>query len=247
MAKKKVKLTANQIAYNKQISRIRRAYKTLEKQGYRFDKSVESFLPDKRPSRITQAAIERLKEITPKRLRKSTTALDESGKVVSGTEAYKERQRAVAKRAAETRAYNKWLQTPAGQAYLKQQADERWREQRRRQDMEQQRQARALNEAQIILDNVQALINRYETIGANYLNRALQREIAQFGLDAVMQAIANSPVDIVEAAQNIIFYQENMTGEEASRAIRNFINVIRGTVPTEEQQRELGALPYAST
>lgn len=66
------KLTANQIAYNKEVKRIKAAINRNAKQGY--------FLPEEltfeRPDRITKKNIEALKQITPKRLRKASTHYD---------------------------------------------------------------------------------------------------------------------------------------------------------------------------
>lgn len=66
------KLTANQIAYQKEISRLKRAIKRNEKQGYLLP---QDFLPAQ-PKKVTKKAIERLKEIKPKDLRVASVKID---------------------------------------------------------------------------------------------------------------------------------------------------------------------------
>ncbi len=242
MAKRKQKLTPNQQAYNAQVKRIKRAYRELEKQGYRIDKPVSDFIPESRPQRVTQSALKKLKSITRAALRKVSTALNEAGKPVSGTEVFKERRSRSAQKAAETRKYFKWLESPAGQAYQRSQMEAQWAENRRKLDAVQWAHAKWLEEGEIILNNVQSLIDKYQTAGSTYLKRALDHEISTYGRNAVMRSMGEAPADFVEQAQNIIFYQEKMSGEEASRSIRDFIDLIRGALPTEEEARELGEL-----
>lgn len=65
------KMSTNQIEYNKQIARIQRHIKNLEKQGYIFDENIIG----SKPKRITQNKIKELKRITPTYL-KSHAVLD---------------------------------------------------------------------------------------------------------------------------------------------------------------------------
>ena len=107
--KRKSKRTANQQAYLNQIRRIARAYKTLERKGYRFHEDLEDIVSGIKglPKRVTKKAIETLKRVTPAVLRKHATALSASGKIVSGTEKFREERRESARRAAETRRRKK--------------------------------------------------------------------------------------------------------------------------------------------
>lgn len=62
MANKKVKKSANQIAYKKELSRIKRGIKQAEKRGY----FVDSSLIPEMPKRVTKKALEKIKQIKPK-------------------------------------------------------------------------------------------------------------------------------------------------------------------------------------
>lgn len=101
MAKRSTKkLTANQRAYAKEVKRIQNAVRRAEKRGYRF---FESVVPQT-PKRITQQAIQRLKEITPNKIYDKAQYLDENtGKVVSGIEGRKLERQESARKAQETR------------------------------------------------------------------------------------------------------------------------------------------------
>lgn len=93
MASKK-KPTANQIAYRKEVNRIKRFIKRAEKRGYRFERDI---IPAE-PSRITKARIAELKKLTPELLYRKSTALNEAGKVVPGTLRRREERKLAAKK-----------------------------------------------------------------------------------------------------------------------------------------------------
>ena len=97
-----VKLTPNQLAWNKEIQRIQNFMKRAEKRGYSFE---DVDLP-KKPKRITQKAIGELKSLTPSKLYTQAKYEIAPYKFVSGTEGRKiERQRAASKGTI-TRAIN---------------------------------------------------------------------------------------------------------------------------------------------
>lgn len=93
MASKK-KPTANQAEYRKEVNRIKRFIKGAEKRGFRFDSGI---IPPE-PARITKAKIAELKKLTPELLYRKSTALNEAGKVVSGTERRREERKLAAKK-----------------------------------------------------------------------------------------------------------------------------------------------------
>lgn len=106
---KKKKLTKNQIAFAKQIKRIKQFIKRAEKRGYDFPDYV---LPEK-PQRITKKTLEKLESLTPENLYKKATYGGEAtyGEKVTGTEGLKAERKARAKKAAETRKRRKQEQT----------------------------------------------------------------------------------------------------------------------------------------
>lgn len=93
-------MTANQLAYAKEIRRIKQAVRRAEKRGYRF---FEDVVPQT-PKRVTKQAVQRAKEIRGERLYDKAQYLDENtGKIVSGTEGRKLEQQERARKSAETR------------------------------------------------------------------------------------------------------------------------------------------------
>lgn len=87
--KTKKKKTINQIAFEKQVKRIKAAIRRYEKKGYIFDKNaIENII--KRPNRITKKTIRDLKDITPRRILKySDVLIDENtGELMGGYEYY---------------------------------------------------------------------------------------------------------------------------------------------------------------
>ncbi len=97
MAKRKPKKTENQKAYEKELKRIKAFIRRAEKRGFRFDKS---FLPSKRPSRYTQAQVNKLKELTANKLYTKATYMTEAGDIVSGGRGRTLERKASAKKAA---------------------------------------------------------------------------------------------------------------------------------------------------
>lgn len=82
MAKKK-KLTALQSQWSKEISRIKRAIKSMESRGYQVDYT----LPE-RPSRVTKKAITELRsETTHAKLLSRSTYITSDGEIISGYQA----------------------------------------------------------------------------------------------------------------------------------------------------------------
>ena len=232
MAKKaKRKPTQIQLDYKREVNRIKRAVKHLESEGYRLKYPLNTIIGEtKRP---TRKKIVELSRITPERLRAKSTALDVSGHIVSGTRAYEERQHA-------KREQRKWLKTPAGREFQRQQQNEEWHRKRREQDRLDRERAKRINEGTIIMDSVYELIQYYDTIGGKYLQNLLQSEIRQYGEQAVARAMAQLPFNVVEEAQNLIFYFEKMDADAGHRAFKNFADAIRGTIMTDGERREMG-------
>lgn len=208
------KRTKNQQAYLKQISRIKRAFRKLEKSGYRFHEDLEDIVAGIKalPSRVTKQAIQRLKKVTPAVLRKHATALSETGKIVSGTEKFKEERRESARRAAETR--------------------------RRKREM-----ADLPNIVDVILDNVMDLIRQNPSAkGAEYLQNLLDHEIKKYGREKVAAAMARYPAWFIEQAQNIIYYPDRGGSGYANRALIAFSEMIRDSLPDDNESRQLGGV-----
>lgn len=98
--KKRTNKTPNQIEFERQLKRINRAIKKLQKQGYVVDNSV---LGRTQYQRYTKTAINRLKAITPDVIRANAVHETPTGEIVSGTEYYKQQRKQAAKKGWETR------------------------------------------------------------------------------------------------------------------------------------------------
>lgn len=206
------KKSPNQVAYQNQIKRIKRAFSTLEKSGYRFSEDLEDIISEIKevPKRITKQEIQKLKRITPAVLRKHATALSETGKIVSGTERFRELRRESARRAAQTR--------------------------KRKQAI-----AALPNIVDIVLENVEDLIRMNPSNkGAEYLQNLLDSEIKKYGRKKVAQAMMKYPTWFIEQAQNIIYYPDRGGSGYANRALIAFSQMIRDNLPDDSESRELG-------
>lgn len=100
---KKNKLTKNQIAFKKQVTRIKNFIRRATKRGYEFSDTVIPTMP----KRVTKKSIEKIKNIKPKDLYSKASYLDKStGEIVSGSTGRKIERNLSAQKAKETRKNN---------------------------------------------------------------------------------------------------------------------------------------------
>lgn len=113
----------------------------------------------------------------------------------------------------------------------------KWEQQRREQDIKDKEQAQEIDEGEVIYDKVNELIKAYPTQGSKFLDKALAKEIAKYGRDAVLQGMANAPDQVIAAAQDILYYEEN--SDAIHTAFLRFFETIMGTT-IEDYAEELG-------
>lgn len=100
---KKNKLSKNQIAFKKQITRIKNFIRRATKRGYEFSDNVIPTMP----KRVTKKSIEKIKNIKPKDLYSKASYLDKStGEIVSGSTGRKIERNLSTQKAKETRKNN---------------------------------------------------------------------------------------------------------------------------------------------
>lgn len=187
--------------YRKERKRIQSFIRSAKKRGYRFH---DNALP-KQPKRITKQSIERLKKITSTELYKKATALTESGKIVSGTEAERERRSKAAKKGAR-------LRKEAIELGLKNVKELReyieWKKEREKQDIIDRAKAENIQEGRVIWEQIVDLKNSIGGQGAIIFDSFISSEIAIRGLDSILFAIAQAPKEFYQAAQTVIYYRD---------------------------------------
>ena len=100
---KKNKLTKNQIAFKKQLTRIKNFIRRATKRGYEFSDDIIPTMP----KRVTTKSIEKIKNIKPKDLYSKASYLDKStGEMVSGSTGRKIERNLSTQKAKETRKNN---------------------------------------------------------------------------------------------------------------------------------------------
>ena len=100
--------------------------------------------------------------------------------------------------------------------------------------------ANAIDEGEVMYRNILDMMEKFPREGRNLLYQGLESEIRQYGMDMVMAGMAYAPMDVVQEAQNIIFY----TGDKESthRALVNFFDSITGTIRTIQESMGIGAV-----
>lgn len=116
--------------------------------------------------------------------------------------------------------------------------DADWERRRAEQDRIDMEKAKLLQEGEIVMYNVEALIAQYPTNGAKFLSKMLAYEIGKYGRDNVEMALASAPEASISYAKTIVYYENSK--DVMHSALQEFADMIRGTIPTAEESREIG-------
>ena len=211
----------------------------MEKRGYRISDEIKE--------QVKTGKYQTLKSLQRQgysKLYEKATAVSESGKIVSGKEFRREERKESARKGARTRKEN-YLNRKRKEYYDK--IDEeweeeyernRWEEERRQQDEYDRANANLYREGEISYNDILDLIDKYPTKGAMKLKQSLASEIQKYGRDNVLKAIGTAPTEAIKHAREIIYYEEDATAIHG--AFLDFYGIISGTIPTDEEAKELG-------
>lgn len=146
---------------------------------------------------------------------------------------------------ADERSFQRWKEKRDRESFGEEyepdlEEQQEWEETRAKQDEADMSLANAIDEGQVMYRNILDLMEKFPREGRNLLYQGLESEIRQYGLDMVMAGMAYAPMDVVQEAQNIIFY----TGDKDSthRALVNFFDSITGTIRTIQESMGIGAV-----
>ena len=220
----------------------------MEKRGYRVDSALKE--------KVKTGKYQTLKSIRRdkyKKLYEASTAESE-GKIISGRRKRLIERKEAAEKAVRTRQRKAkasdvvWKEAPSleeleDQLYdksvgsLSDKQFEDWI--RKQKDARDLMTVSDIQEGRIMYKNIEELIEKFKVRGgSNILKDALASEIEKYGPDAVMEAMANAPGDIIAEAQNIMFYEGDKADKH--RALVHFFDSIVGEVRTLEASKALG-------
>lgn len=245
MANKRVKrkMGVREQSYTKLRNRLLQNIRRAEKRGYRFtDKTA---IPTARQLRQqtgkapTQKALKELERKLNTYLESAQAVSQETGKVITGTERRAEERRASARKGAETRRKRLEEASKRDEAFeiarYAQDAEERER-------LEKDKEAQdKFNEGVKMWDEMQRLIESAfndpkHTDVAQYINEAMQDEIATYGYEPFMMSLGQS-TGVIEKLQNCLEYYR-VSQPSFDNVFMDLMTTIRGTVPTAEEARE---------
>lgn len=218
--------------YRKERKRIQSFIRSAKKRGYRFPDNV---LP-KQPKRIRKESVESLKKLTSTELYKKATALTESGKIVSGTEAERERRSKAAKKGARIRKEALEHGFKSAKEYRQY---KKWEKQREKQDIIDRAKAENIQEGRVIWEQIMDLKRAIGGPGAEIFNEFIGYEIENRGLDAILFAIAQAPKEFYQAAQTVIFYKDK---GKINRSITKMVFIITGNKIDIVLAKQLGEI-----
>lgn len=218
--------------YKKERKRIQTFIRSAEKRGYRF---TDNILP-KQPKRIRKESVERLKKLTRTELYKKSTALTESGKIVSGLEAERQRRSKAAKKGARIRKEALEYGFKTAKEYREY---KKWEKQREKQDIIDRTKAENIQEGRVIWEQIMDLKNSIGGQGAIIFDNFISSEIANRGLDAVLFAIAQAPKEFYQAAQTVIYYRDK---SRIQRSIIKMGFIISGNKIDSVLAKQLGEI-----
>ncbi len=194
----------------------------MEESGYRIDTELKETLKTAKYQTLNKYA-----KLRYKNLYEEATALSEEGDIVSGIDYRQEVYSRRARKAAETRKLSK-----------PESIDNKWEKERRLKDIREQKYARIINEGEMIYDNIIDLINMYPIDASDSLKKGLESEIRRYGKNAVLFSLTDLPEDVIEGLQNIVHYSG--TKEQIHRAYKDFFDAIKGSIPSDEEAKEMG-------
>ena len=207
-----------------QLKRVRLFIRRAEKRGYEF--------PEELKTNLTSLSTQKLKALTPEKLYKQSIN-KRYGKELTGTEARAIERSLAGKKGAETRRKRKKKEEPpiwdgdwdgdTGIDWIPLYTD-------------------------IILTNVSDMIqeakNTPVVVGygprtteqnAIMLEGALDREIANYGLDRVAEACENAPDQVIVGARETIMASSQ---EACTQCVMDLIMIITGAIPTIEEAKQ---------
>ncbi|MEE0061574.1 MAG: hypothetical protein UE295_12160 [Acutalibacteraceae bacterium] len=222
----------------RQLKRLRQFISRAEKRGYRFPEGFKESLPS--------LSTQKLKSFTAEKLYKNVaTAISEkTGKIVKGSERRAEERSELAIKAAKTRIKGKLAETEEGKLLYDQFVNEELMRPYEPEPIDLDLEKESLiNEGRIVYYNIQTLIESYPSAGSEQLRRALNEEIASYGFDRVCASLALAPEEAISIASDIIYYPSGgTTSAEAHRAFIKLGEIIKGTVPSEQDARTIGEI-----
>lgn len=244
MAKKK-KLTATQ----KERKAVNAAIRRAEKQGIRFTDSLKS--------ELKTAGFQKLKSYHRygfKKLMLSGSAMIETGEIVSGYEYRSILRKQAAREAVYKRQYKERLPEPEHFTppleYIPSPSaldDERVRQEKQKQVEE--KFAELFANGKLVEARINDLIDNFSHMGRGltgiHLKTFMNREINTFGYERTMQAIAMTPGEYWEAAQDVIFYQHQ--NDNLLRAANRLEEIMKGSLLDLEEKRELYSIYVSET
>ena len=211
-------------ARKRQINRLRGIFNRAEKKGFSWSEEYKQS--------ILSASTQKQRHIKPIQLYKQATYKGKKG-IVSGLEGLQERRQ---KKPKLTKR-EKWLMTPEGQEYWKQTQNILMNDM-----LPDEIFKKEIDEGKVIYDRIEKMINEYsEQEGAELLRKSLHYDIERFGLNNVLKGLGNAPDEAIKTAQTVIFYSDSMGKENKHRAFKAFFDIIRGTIPTAEESKEIGS------
>lgn len=231
MARKR--LTIRQQEYKHEIQRIKRAIKRLRNEDYIVP--LESILPPK-PKKITAKEIKKLREITPKYLRKTfKERLNQKTTMSNLTDIDKELERLAETYGTDSQSYKIMYDI--------------WKQERIKLDTLQQTLLSVNSEyrnqfSQVNLafkgltDSIEEL-KEYAPEVQTFLKQSLSQEIDTYGYQAVAENIAQLPSDLIEETSRVLRYADK---RYHAKQFNKLLTAITGTLLSSEQLMALSAL-----
>lgn len=240
-AKKRQKMTPNQVAFSKQQQRIRRFIKSAEKRGYSFPANA---VPE-RPARVTKRDIARITAIKPETLYEQATYVYE-GSTFTGTEGRMiERSLAAQKGALHKREKDPRYHTKAGSppAEATDVAD------RLKETLERFNQGKS--EYEQTMEEVDswtpdgpwnAWFAEKRRQQVDQMKRMIYAAIQNFGFSEAMRAIGRDATAFHNATQTIMFDSKQ---EAIQNAFNALAEILKGSALSAEESADLEILSDA--
>ena len=239
-------------AYKKELKRIKQFMRRAEKRGYLWD---DYELP-KKPKKITEKSVSRLKKITPDLLYKKGEYIDQdTGEILEGVKGRTIERKTAAQKAAETRKQKKNAPKKEKNKHEKPKAPKTETTEPSYDEQYYGEVDEYLPDySEMIINNVYELIDNFDT-GNFYSKRGINQgmhnrdklrmiidsAIAEFGADAVAERLNENAGEIAEIVDKAMYNYE-----EAEIHISRFASILNGGPLTASQAAEFAEMSEQS-
>lgn len=209
-------------AYQKEMRRINRRIRAMEKRGY--------LIPQAYKEELKGYSWQKLRTVKPVNIYAKAQYVNRYGTVMSGREGRAYERHRAAIRGKVTREVRERVESGADidygedYSYIYDDSD-------------------LPNIGDMVYNKLLSLMDTFPTAGSDYLKKMLSSEISKYGESAVITSLAEAPESLIRDIEQEIYYESNKS--KSHKTLKALADLIKGTVESEAEAKEIGRVQDA--